>query len=175
MIESSVSVSASAADGRPVRLLPSLDGLRAVSILLVILGHGVGTGKSQLDLHSPVLEKLFFSHSAIGVRTFFIISGFLITTLLLREKSNFGYISLPAFYTRRCLRILPAFFFYLLVIVVLDRTGFVQLPAGNLLYAVTYTMNFNPNPYWYTGHFWSLSVEEQFYLLWPLALTFLQR
>jgi hypothetical protein len=87
---------------REAETIPALDGLRALSIGFVILGHAVGFRRSFALRYS-------FLHAELGVRIFFIISGFLITTLLLREKEAFGCISLKLFYIRRALRILPAF------------------------------------------------------------------
>jgi peptidoglycan/LPS O-acetylase OafA/YrhL len=145
--------------------IPSLDGLRAVSIILVIASHAIqGT-------HSFVF-RLFFLHSDLGVRVFFIISGFLITSLLLRERAETGRISLPLFYIRRTLRILPPFVLFVGVVAIFNAFGIIQVPPGNWIYALTYTMNFDTHAPWVLGHLWSLSVEEQFYLLWPLVMRF---
>jgi peptidoglycan/LPS O-acetylase OafA/YrhL len=107
------------------------------------------------------------------VRIFFVISGYLITSLLLRERERFGQVSLRLFYARRALRILPAFLVFVACVVVLERLGLLTLPPHNLIWVLTYTVNFAPHGTWWTGHLWSLSVEEQFYLLWPLALRLL--
>ena len=146
--------------GAPRGRIPSLDGLRAVSIILVMASHAV-----QGD-HSWAFHLLFL-HSDLGVRVFFIISGFLITSLLLQESAESGHISLLLFYLRRTLRILPPFVLFVAVVAI-----FVRVPGGNWIYALTYTMNFDPHPPWVLGHLWSLSVEEQFYLLWPLVMRF---
>jgi peptidoglycan/LPS O-acetylase OafA/YrhL len=148
--------------------ISSLNGLRAISIILVIVGHAVGSGEGRTFGYKFLLE-----HGGLGVRVFFIISGYLITTLLLRERARFGWISLKLFYIRRALRILPAFYVFVVCIVILERLGLFSLPAHNLIYVLTYTVNFISNVPWWTAHLWSLSVEEQFYLLWPLALRFL--
>jgi peptidoglycan/LPS O-acetylase OafA/YrhL len=140
--------------------IPSLDGLRAVSIVLVLASHAI-QGTHSLLFH------FFFLHSDLGVRVFFIISGFLITSLLLREREKTSRISLRLFYVRRTLRILPPFVLFVAVVAI-----FIRVPAGNWIYALTYTMNFDPHPPWVLGHLWSLSVEEQFYLLWPLVMRF---
>jgi len=121
--------------------------------------------------HSP-LFRFFFLHSDLGVRVFFIISGFLITSLLLHERADSGRISLRLFYIRRTLRILPAFCLFLGAVAILNALGIIQVPPGNWIYALTYTLNFDPHPPWVLGHLWSLSVEEQFYLLWPLVMRF---
>lgn len=118
------------------------------------------------------LFRLFFLHSDLGVRVFFIISGFLITSLLLRERAESGRISLLLFYIRRTLRILPPFVLFLGAVAMLNALAIIRVPPGNWAYALTYTLNFDPHPPWVLGHLWSLSVEEQFYLLWPLVMRF---
>ncbi|MBN8730686.1 MAG: acyltransferase [Acidobacteria bacterium] len=143
------------------RRIPSLDGLRALSILLVLVGHAIDAQEW------PRLFALVGHVGNYGVRIFFVISGFLITTLLLKEFDTHGTISLRGFYIRRTLRILPAFFVYVGVIWGLYLAGVVPLKDGDLLHALTYTMNYHENRGWFLNHLWSLSVEEQFYLLWP--------
>jgi len=145
--------------------LPSLDGLRAISILLVLVGHLSETqGLGRLDLGIG-------EYGHLGVLVFFVISGFLITSLLLSEHSTKGRVSLKLFYARRSLRIFPASYAYLAGISLLWLAGIVQLKARDLWHAVTYTVNYLPDPPWQIGHLWSLSVEEQFYLLWPFAFV----
>ena len=135
--------------------IPSLDGLRAISILLVIIGHAVN--------HNgwPVLIGVF------GVQVFFVLSGFLITRLLQQEYEREGRISLKAFYRRRCFRILPASFFFIGALAWFDPAS-----RSGLVYALTYTVSWRlyqtPRVLW---HLWSLSIEEQFYLLWPIGLV----
>jgi peptidoglycan/LPS O-acetylase OafA/YrhL len=144
--------------------IPTLDGLRAVSIALVLLGHLTGTRYFPSGLG-------FMGHFAnFGVRVFFVISGFLITTLLLKELFRNGSISLRNFYLRRVFRIFPAAYAYVLVIAILGLY-WIHLNPYDLLYAATYTTNYNLHGAWYVGHLWSLSVEEQFYLLWPAVLA----
>jgi peptidoglycan/LPS O-acetylase OafA/YrhL len=145
--------------------IPALDGLRAISILFVLFNHLVGTRYFSARL-TPLGQFGNF-----GVRIFFVISGFLITTLLLREYERTGSISLTNFYLRRVLRIAPAAYAYLFVLAVLNvRYGI--LLRHDLLFAATYLTNFHPIRSWYVGHLWSLAVEEQFYLLWPAVLAF---
>lgn len=154
---------ASGAPQLPGRI-PSLDGLRAISIGLVFLGHVAFTRGSP-----AFLDK--FSHVGnLGVKVFFVISGFLITTLLLKEHARRGRISLRSFYVRRTLRIFPAFYFYIATIVALQFLGYVTLMNNDLIHAVTYTMNYHDERAWELNHLWSLAVEEQFYLLWPVLL-----
>ena len=108
--------------------------------------------------------------AALGVRIFFVISGFLITTLLLRELDSAGSIDLARFYARRTLRIFPASYAYIAVVAVLARAGMIALHPHDLAFAATYSTSYARSPSWWIGHLWSLSVEEQFYLLWPGVL-----
>lgn len=144
--------------------IPSLDGLRAVSIILVLFGHLGGTPNfPKLDV-SPWLGDV----AHLGVMVFFVISGFLITTLLMNEREKTGSTSLWKFYLRRILRIFPAFYTFILAMVVANYLGWVHLNHADTLHALTYTVNYYPQRSWVIGHLWSLSIEEQFYLLWPL-------
>jgi peptidoglycan/LPS O-acetylase OafA/YrhL len=143
--------------------LPSLDGLRAVSILLVLIGHLSGTkGIGRIDLKIG-------DYAHLGVVVFFVISGFLITSLLLAEQKQTGTVSLKLFYARRAIRIFPASYAYILVISALWIGGMIRLTPADFWCALSYTVNHLPQPSWPVGHLWSLSVEEQFYLLWPFA------
>lgn len=147
----------------PAHRIPSLDGLRAISIGLVLCGHLAGAG----------LPRVFGRGANLGVTVFFVISGYLITGLLIGEQERTGRISLRRFYARRTLRIFPAFYAFVVAIVSLKALGFVTLAPGDLLAAVTYSMNYHYQRAWALGHVWSLAVEEQFYLLWPAALALL--
>ena len=151
------------------RKIPSLDGLRGVSILLVMFGHARGTRGFPSWIPSFVTD-----HASLGVQIFFVISGYLITTLLLDEERNTGQISLKLFYARRTIRIFPPLYLFLLCLMIGLWTGMLELPKYNLLFAATYMMNFVPSrtATWVTGHLWSLSAEEQFYLVWPAAIRF---
>jgi len=145
----------------------ALDGLRAVSIAFVLLGHLSGTrGFPQLEI-----EPVIGDYANLGVIMFFVISGFLITTLLLEEHQRFGGISLRLFYARRVLRLFPAFLLFVSFLIAVQLFGLIRLNPGDLLAAMTYTVNFRQGSSWYIGHLWSLSVEEQFYLLWPAVLV----
>ncbi|HJT76224.1 MAG TPA: acyltransferase [Gemmataceae bacterium] len=145
--------------------VPCLDGLRAVSILLVLTAHSKPAGDPSL----PTVLQTALSQGAVGVDVFFVISGFLITLLLLREDRDFGAISPANFYRRRALRILPAYAVYLLTLAVLARIGTIHLGRADWVGALTYTVNFMRHPSWDIGHIWSLSLEEHFYLVWPLV------
>jgi len=139
--------------------IPSLDGLRAISITLVILSHLVKWKHISADVLG--------SYGALGVFTFFVLSGYLITNLLLREHEKTSTISLRDFYVRRAFRIFPAAFVFLAVVVVLYRN---EMSWVHVAAAVFYVANLDIKRPWIFGHLWSLSIEEQFYLLWPFAL-----
>lgn len=153
----------------PQARLPSLDGLRAVSIILVLGGH------LQYSLPSAVYGFPLFQvfDAALGVRIFFVISGFIITYLFLREKDATGTISISRFYLRRLIRLYPVNVAFVAFLFVLTELTDVAISNCQYLTALTYTKNFGCGG-WMDGHLWSLAVEEQFYLCWPLAF-FLSR
>jgi peptidoglycan/LPS O-acetylase OafA/YrhL len=154
------------------RRIPALDGLRGVSITLVLLGHLAGT-RHFLMLSS---FAMFGDLGNLGVCVFFVISGFLITTLLNDEQVTERRIDLAAFYRRRAYRILPAAGLYLLALAVLAATtAGDRLSWPDWLHALTFTTNYHQHRAWNVGHLWSLSVEEQFYLLWPATIALLGR
>jgi len=141
-----------------MRRIPSLDGLRAISIALVVVGHW-----AELTFHSDVAGAF----ANLGVRIFFIISGYLITTILLNEQQKTGTIRLREFYVRRGYRILPAAMAFMLPTFVIFWH---DLSWYHMVAAALYLANFDFAHPWFLGHLWSLSVEEQFYFLWPGAL-----
>jgi len=152
--------------------IPGLDGLRALAVGLVILSHahvtrGFPTFKS--------LERATDRLGSVGVDVFFVLSGFLITSLLCREEAREERISLRAFYLRRVLRIVPAYACFLLFVALLAASARADVTARDWLAAGTYTMNFRAAPAWELGHIWSLSIEEHFYLLWPPVMAMLPR
>ena len=148
--------------------ISSLDGLRAVSIAFVLMQHSVSSTGSPLG-------KFTADFGRLGVWVFFVISGFLITDLLLREAER-GPISLRRFYLRRALRLLPALLALLLFLALVEAAG-VDLGVRpiHFLSAVLFLVPYVPwgaaNHPWSTGHLWSLAVEEHFYLLWPPLLA----
>jgi peptidoglycan/LPS O-acetylase OafA/YrhL len=155
--------------------IPYLDGLRGYSILTVVIAHCLQS------VHLPqwlMPAKLLFGNGVLGVDIFFAISGFLITTLLLREWQQSGSISLRAFYERRVARIFPAAYTYIAIIAVLAMIGVVQIRWDAFFAASFFTWNYGTLLNLFAGskdiqlfnHFWSLSLEEQFYLLWPGCL-----
>jgi peptidoglycan/LPS O-acetylase OafA/YrhL len=150
--------------------VPSLDGLRALSILLVLFHHGLPHDSSY-----PVLShwlQVILGNGSLGVSIFFVISGYLITMLLVREWQADGQISIGRFYARRALRIFPVFYCYIGVVLLLRARGLIDVSRGDLLLASFYAWNYSlgTGRSWYLSHFWSLSLEEQFYLLWPLTI-----
>lgn len=155
--------------------LRTLDGLRGVAIAMVVAGHAA-THYQPLD--STLRELLTsFANAGLGVRIFFALSGYLITHLLLEEIANHGRADLQAFWKRRAVRILPAFAVYMGALAAwgsLHPTGW-SWPHWTS--AATFTWNYvqpllpaNNADVWVLGHTWSLAVEAQFYLLWPLVL-----
>ncbi|MEO6981113.1 MAG: acyltransferase, partial [Mucilaginibacter sp.] len=142
--------------------LPALDGLRGISIIIVISSHFAA---------NTALTDYFYGD--IGVEIFFVISGFLITTLLLKEKIKFKRVSLKKFYVRRALRIVPVSYLFLTVMLLLNHKLTLGIPSVNFLASYTYLRNLplKDTYEWYTGHFWSLSVEEQFYLCFPFFIV----
>jgi peptidoglycan/LPS O-acetylase OafA/YrhL len=152
------------------RHIPSLDGLRALSVVLVLVLH---TLWAEAWIHPMHLWYLVLGNGSMGVSIFFVISGYLISTLLLREWDKKGKISLRSFYIRRAFRILPPLYVYILFLAVLGATG--HLPGMDFrefITAVTFTRNYIPSGLWAMEHFWSICVEEQFYLIWPSVLVF---
>jgi peptidoglycan/LPS O-acetylase OafA/YrhL len=150
------------------RRIPCLDGLRAISIALVLLDHG---RKNSRVNGFPRLDWIPFTGTA-GVCLFFMISGFLITALLLNEKEVVGKVVLPKFYVRRALRIFPPFYFYILAGMLARSVGWIHFSAIGLLSSATYWRNlYNGPACWFLDHTWSLSIEEQFYLIWPLMIA----
>lgn len=153
-----------------IERIKSIDGLRAVAILIVIVSHLFVS--SNVDIRFKETINLFIDGN-IGVRLFFVISGFLITYLLLLEKAKNGSINFANFYIRRFLRISPVFYSYLFVLVVFRYFGLVNPSSSNLLVSLLYVENFHlVQPMWLTTHSWSLAVEEQFYFIWPAILKF---
>ncbi len=154
-----------------VSRIVALDGMRAIAISLVLSAHGCEAflSFSHLWWMAPI------TNGELGVRLFFVLSGYLITSLLMREQARHGDISLRDFYIRRTLRIFPAFYLYLAVIAGLVGCGWIAASGAQFAAAATYTWNYlglwqSSGPAqgaWFLGHLWTLSLEEQFYLFWP--------
>jgi peptidoglycan/LPS O-acetylase OafA/YrhL len=150
--------------------LPQLDGLRAVAVLLVIGAHlsfSISMSLTTRRWLSPVF-------GTDGVTLFFVLSGYLITSLLVREQRLTGTIRLRTFAARRALRIAPAFIVYMGVAAVLVATGALAITWAHVGLAAAYLWDYVPSTVPWFGHTWSLAVEEQFYLLWPLSLVLLR-
>lgn len=155
-----------------MKYIPGLNGIRAIAALIVVVYHWT----------LPVLDQSIFlryilPNGNFGVNIFFVLSGFLITAILLIEKGKSTTLSTGTkkifknFYARRVLRIFPV---YYLTLVVLYYAGLPEF-TGNFIYYLTYTENFHVwiTQYWDSFcHTWSLAVEEQFYLIWPLVILF---
>ena len=154
------------------RYIPTLDGWRAIAITLVMLFH------LELLRGYGLSTSWFYSNGGSGVEVFFAISGLLICTLLLDEERNTGTISLGGFYFRRAFRILPAAVTYLCVVALLRALGTItSLQVPEWIASLGFYRSFLPHARtgWYTNHFWSLSVEEHFYLILPLFLVVCKR
>lgn len=155
------------------RYIPGFDGLRAVSVLLVVMNHaGIQDLLPDGDFWQVHFWRLICGET--GVMVFFVLSGFLITRLLLTEKAEKGKIDVLKFFGRRFLRLMPALFMFLLVITVLHQTGIVNVNSRAFLAAMFYFYNFLPQEFNVVEltHTWSLAVEEQFYLIWPFLIRF---
>jgi peptidoglycan/LPS O-acetylase OafA/YrhL len=149
---------------RRLGYVPALDGIRGIAIALVVAGHFFGIPPGGL----------------VGVDLFFVLSGFLITTLILDELDARGRLSIRRFYERRARRLLPALFVMLAVyVIVLAARGHDGLNTAALggLYIGNIVQAFNLAPIRHSAllHLWSLAEEEQFYLVWPLLLVVLVR
>lgn len=142
--------------------VPGLDGLRGLAVLLVVLAHA----------NIPIVRY----GGIAGVALFFVLSGFLITTLLVRERRRFGHVSLRSFYARRALRLLPALVVAIaggVVLAIAVGSDPVTMAKDGLA-SLFYLGNFRDQLGLYGGpfaHLWTLAMEEQFYLLWPLVIV----
>jgi peptidoglycan/LPS O-acetylase OafA/YrhL len=141
-----------------------------VAIVCVLSNHAEGT--RGFPFHWAL-------DGSLGVRIFFIISGFIITWLMLQEEHRSGAVSLKGFYRRRAARILPAYWIYLLVIATLGAFKFFLFNfAGDILRPLTFSLGLTcwpPHIAWQVAHTWSLAIEEQFYLIWPLLFVLLPK
>jgi peptidoglycan/LPS O-acetylase OafA/YrhL len=164
----------------PSRRLPGLDGLRAFAIASVILFHVAGM--ENFDAQTGPLSVLtrFASAGWAGVDLFFVLSGFLITRILLNSKGKDGYFRI--FYARRSLRIFPLYYLYVALVTVvlplLHRPGtdywqsfHVWDRASVLFYFYNLRFFITHQPLVLVSHFWSLALEEQFYMVWPFLVA----
>lgn len=156
------------------RYIPTLDGWRGLSVIGVILFHG-----RPGFFADDTLAARLAAHGNIGVDVFFAISGFLICGLLVEEYQRTGDISLRRFYIRRCFRVLPPYYVALGAICAFSLLGVIPvnhtlLPSCLLFYRNYMPLGIDEHGGFYTAHFWSLAVEEHFYLLWPVLLFVLK-
>ena len=142
------------------RRLPGLDGIRGLAVIAVIAHHFAH-------------DRLPWLHGrgAYGVEVFFVLSGFLITTLLLQEESRFGGVSLRRFYSRRFARIYPVLIVYLATLFVLSRFGVLMFPLRDGAASLLMVRNFLGQSCVQTTHLWTLAIEGQFYAVWPLLFV----
>ncbi|QUS39076.1 acyltransferase [Tardiphaga alba] len=163
----SVAMAENAGAGRKLEKFPAFDGFRGIGVVVVIFSHCppvLESGVYNALLHVNMASRVGY----VALDIFFVISGFFITRLLLRERAKTGRISFKDFYMRRALRIFPVY--YLTILACYFIFNFNTADTISLL---TYTFNFYhplhpvPNP---LEHTWSLSVEEQFYFFWPLLI-----
>ncbi|TAK97441.1 MAG: acyltransferase [Aquabacterium sp.] len=149
--------------------IPGLDFLRAISVLMVLVDHSGMTWLGPIALFN----------GGIGVEIFFVLSGFLITWMLLHELDKHQDINLLDFYRRRAARLLPAFYAYVLLGITYLTLRHLPVPWDAVVAACLYVLNYYQGLTGAATHFlspcWSLAVEEQFYLLWPFALLALFR
>lgn len=145
------------------RYYRALDGFRGMAILMVVFAHiGVNHYAQQAGLYID---------SHFGVYVFFVLSGFLITTLLMKEKVSTGSISLKYFYLRRSLKIIPIAYLFLVVVIALVLCYQLDLPLSDFLASFFFLKNLPVKNQPLTAHFWTLAAEEQFYLVFPLLLA----
>lgn len=169
----------------------NLDSIRFFAALMVYLAHGISPAYQYLPVQGTVWEKFLnlISSGGTGVSIFFVLSGFLITYLLIHEYEKTNTISVKNFYMRRVLRIWPLYFlvvtFSFFIYPSLKGLMGIDNPLGsNVLYHLTFLSNFDViniqencpgNDAMSQGITWSVSIEEQFYLFWPLIFAFLPR
>ena len=147
--------------------IPAFDGIRAIAILLVLFSHSV------IYHQFNSLRNIGLNLGYTGVSIFFVLSGYLITRLLIQEEEKNGKISLKFFYIRRAFRLLPALWLYLLVVFVLWTAGLLpNHPWHSFLSSLLYIRNLIGSGH-ETDHIWSLSLEQQFYFLWPIVILIL--
>ena len=156
-----------------VPYLPGLDGMRAIAVVAVMLYHA---------------NHEWLPGGFLGVEVFFVISGYLITLLLMAEREQTGTVHLLAFWGRRARRLLPALFvslFLVLTYSMMFKASVLGKLRGDLVAALLYVSNWyqvwvgqgytSGNDFVPLRHLWSLAVEEQFYVFWPIIMLLLMR
>lgn len=156
--------------------IKGFNALRAFSVALVVITH--------LDLSDWIPNTDFvwkrvwpMISGGFGVQIFFVLSGFLISSILLNELKEKSKINFKNFFARRFLRLLPPLLVFFILLGIANMNGLLMNAKDSILYAVFYIYNFVPREYYSLemGHFWSLGVEEQFYILWPFTLSFFSK
>lgn len=155
--------------------LPPLDGLRGLAIVLVMFFHfGQGLNRQNLEQHA---FRTLFDFGGSGVDLFFVLSGFLITGILLNSRHSDNYFS--RFYMRRILRIFPLYCFSVLVVwlfvIPAEHPGVTADLRNKLIWNLGYVQNWRLDCVPHLGHYWSLAIEEQFYLIWPFVVWRFER
>lgn len=164
-----------------MRRIDELTGLRAVAIGMVLLSHASGSMPAALRACIPG------DTGDVGVQIFFVLSGYLITRILMGEFAKTGTIDFWGFYRRRAYRIAPAFYAFLLTVSGLAAFHQIRVSWQQVVLSGTYLWNYahllrldgsysnDPQGVWYLGHTWSLALEEQFYWAWPAAFLAISR
>ncbi len=153
-----------------------IDGWRALAMLLVFCDHlGMNREIGAIYAKSPI--GVVSEYGETGVFIFFFISGYVVSLICLKEIETSGDFCAPAFYARRLFRIVPPLMLYLFVCLSLGAGGVIDFSLDNFFSSAFYLCN-STAPFvscnWYVGHTWSLAFEEQFYLLFPLVLSFVE-
>ncbi len=150
-----------------------IDAWRFLAVVMVIQSHIFVYSGLKVTLLVPYLDPLD-RLGELGVLIFFVISGFVICSGLVAEKSRTGTICLPAFYVRRCYRIIPPLWLYLSSLLPLDAVGIIEISPQQALTSASFLCNmpFPDGCSWFAGHTWTLAYEEQFYLIFPLLMLF---
>ena len=160
------------------RRISGLDGLRGIAVLFVLMEHG---SYSLFKLDWPAAP--YIGNGALGVNIFFVLSGFLIYELSAREFEKTAAFNWKAFYLRRILRIFPCFYSYIAVVLILAGLGLLTLTRPVILSVATFSLNYRHlwdhsselYNYYAIGHYWTLALEEQFYLTWPVLMFLFAR
>lgn len=155
-----------------MKYIKGYDTLRAFSIILVVVSHLLPAGYGFYNTRLWIVVS-----GTTGVQIFFTLSGFLISTLLLKELKKKGKINLKNFFARRFLRLLPPLILFYLLIAIFMLKGDIQSTLVGYLLSLFYVYNFVHHDYYTVelGHTWSLAVEEQFYLTWPFIISFFKK
>jgi peptidoglycan/LPS O-acetylase OafA/YrhL len=163
--------------------IPNSPACDASPLMMVVFGHAIGTVQGGYTGWFYPLN--YFSNSGLGVQIFFVLSGFLITNTLHSEWKATGKIDLLQFYIRRTLRIWPAFYAFVIMLALLSHMQLIDIARQQFTFAALHTWYYSEafglgpvnahygDGAWYLGHFWSLSLEEQFYWFWPPLLILL--